>query len=139
MDSKKVFNFLAFFIVILAIFNYLADKLHFYYTVWYFDMPMHALGGFCTALLLLWFFMKRGNALVFDLNIVLKILSGVFVVGMMWEFYEIVVNNYAAANPLSPLDIISDIFFDLAGGSVAIFYYFFFGKREITPIEETKV
>ena len=46
------------------------------------------------------------------------------IVGVGWEVFEILVNDVLTQNPLDFLDITSDIFFDLAGGILAILYFF---------------
>src|SRR3989338_8990233 len=54
----------------------------------------------------------------------LKVFLFVLVVGVIWEFFQIYVNNYIAKYPFDTMDTISDICFDLAGGAFAVFYFF---------------
>ncbi|MFA6076999.1 MAG: hypothetical protein WC735_02905 [Candidatus Paceibacterota bacterium] len=91
-------------------------------------MIMHFLGGFWLGLLYFYIFPFSKDHLVYA---ILKILLFVLLIGVGWEVFEILVNGALAQNPLDFLDIISDIFFDLSGGVLAILY---FSKRiMLTP------
>ena len=69
---------------------------------------------------MLWLFFKEE----FSLRFILKILAGVLIIGILWEVFEIVVNNATAQNPWSAIDSLSDILFDVLGGALAIFYFY---------------
>lgn len=124
MGRKQLFKNLSFFIISLFVLNLLALKFYWYFSIWYFDMPMHFLGGFCAGLLLMWFFSLKKEILEIDFNLILKIIFGVLFIGISWEIFEILFNNIIAQNSFNILDTTSDVFFDLAGGVFAIFYYF---------------
>lgn len=81
-------------------------------------MPMHFLGGLWVGFVYLYFFSRDNNSL----DIILKIMLFVLLIGLGWEFYEILFVNILAQNPFNTLDTISDIFFDLSGGLCAILY-----------------
>ena len=53
-----------------------------------------------------------------------KILLAVFIIGIGWEVFEMLVNDVIARNPFNLLDTISDILFDLSGGAAAILYFY---------------
>lgn len=88
-------------------------------------MPMHAIGGFWSGLFVIWLFAYRDLSNESPAKLILKILFGVLLIGIGWEIFEFSANNYIAANLFlaNPLDSISDIFFDLSGGLVAILFY----------------
>lgn len=86
-------------------------------------MSMHFLGGFCTTLVLIWFFSFKKEILDLDFNLISKITLGVLFIGISWEIFEILFNNIIAQNSFNILDTTSDVFFDLAGGILAIVYY----------------
>lgn len=94
-------------------------KFHWYSLLWWFDMPMHFLGGLWLSLISIWIFPLKD----LSLKSVFKIISIVFVVGVLWEVFEIVVNESIAQNPFDKLDTISDIAFDLAGGFTGVLYF----------------
>lgn len=58
-----------------------------------------------------------------SLQLILKTLSVVILVGVGWEIFEALVDSAISRNGFNFLDTSSDIFFDVAGGIVAIFYY----------------
>ena len=120
MDSKKLLKILAVLILLIFIVNFLASKFYWYSSIWYFDMIMHTLGGIWLGLAFLYIFPPENDSL----KIVFKILALVFLVGVAWELYEILFYNIFAGNPFNTLDTISDVFFDLSGGSIAILYFF---------------
>lgn len=82
-------------------------------------MFLHFLGGFWLALAAFWFLEPQN----LDSRLILKVISVVLVVGVGWEIYEVVVNETFAKFPFSYVDSASDLFFDLAGGTLATLYY----------------
>ncbi len=90
-------------------------------------MSVHLLGGFWIGLVSIWFF---GESLKFQREskifsvATFKILLSVFFIGIGWEIFEIFVNDVIAQNAFNYLDTISDVFFDLIGGALAILYFF---------------
>ena len=119
----------------------MAQKFYWYYSIWWFDMPMHFLGGFWVGLFFFWFFSTKYLPIFqlslekIDFKLTWKILLFVLFLGISWEIFEIYVNNYIGKTPFNLLDTISDIFFDLAGGSFALFYVF----RRSIPTEKITV
>ena len=99
--------------------NYLAMKFYWYSSIWWFDMPMHFLGGLWLGLVFIWLFWGQE----FDARLILKILAGVLVIGVLWEIFEVIVNNLTIKDTFNTLDTLSDIFFDLAGGTFAVLYF----------------
>lgn len=119
IDRKNFFKHLAYLIVLIFILNVLAGRLYWYYDIWWFDMPMHFLGGFWISLASLYFFPLKDRSF----NSILKILVFVLIVGVGWEIFEVIFNNILARMNFNTLDTLSDVCFDMAGGAVAIFYY----------------
>lgn len=132
MDKKRFVKTLIHLILFIFIVNYLATKFYWYSEIWYFDMPMHFLGGFWIGLL--YFYLSPSENISF--KVILKTLLFVILIGIGWEIFEVLVNDVIARNPFNSLDTFSDICFDLAGGGTAIFYFF---KRIIMPIKEDTV
>lgn len=110
--NKKFLKFIAFFIFFIFFLNFIAEKFHLYYSLWYFDMIMHFLGGAWLGI----FFVFIFNIKELSFKNFLKIFFGVLFIGVLWELFEIVVNDALAKNPLNLSDILSDLFFDLFGG-----------------------
>ncbi len=131
MDRKKLVKILACLIFFILIVNFFAHKFYWYFSVWYFDVIMHFLGGFWVALAFIYLFsLKNGS-----FNSIFKVLLFVFFVGVGWEIFEIFINDVATQNSFDFLDAISDLFFDLTGGALGVLYFLkrimFVGKNEI--------
>lgn len=114
----------------IAVVNQLANFFYWYSTIWWFDMPMHFLGGFFVGLLMVYLYWfsplhkESGLQKTFS-RYTVYILLGVISIGLMWEVFEFVVDMYTTHNGLNVLDTLSDLCFDLAGGSTAFFLLHF--------------
>jgi hypothetical protein len=118
MDRKKLLKHTAFLIIAIFLLNYLANSFYWYSSILYFDMFMHFLGGFWLALIYIYLFnTKKATSLTFA-----KMALWVLVIGLLWEFFELYFVNYVADNPFDLSDTLSDLFFDLFGGSLAFLY-----------------
>ena len=120
MDRKKLVKILAYLIFFILIVNFIAHKFYWYFSVWYFDIIMHFLSGFWIGLAFIYLFSPK-NGSFFS---VFKVLLFVFFVGVGWEIFEIFVNDIITQNSFDFLDTISDLFFDLIGGALAVLYFF---------------
>src|SRR5882762_4865512 len=98
-------------VIVIFVVNELAMKLYWYSAIHYFDKPMHFLGGVFLALATDAFLSKRLIGKRFG-AIVQIILISVFLLGLVWEFFEYVVQAYAKFNMLVNVpDSISDLLF----------------------------
>ncbi len=131
MDRNTLLKHSAILISIIFFLNFLAGKFYWYYTIWFFDMLMHFLGGLWLALL---FFVIFPKALP-TLSTIIKILVWVLVVGILWEIFEIIFVNYVAQNSFNTTDTLSDICCDLAGGLTGILYVY----KKIGDMKRTTV
>ncbi len=132
MDRRKLFKRLTLLILLIFIANLFANTFYLYSSIWYFDIIMHFSGGFFLGLLALYLFKPE----VLNTSSVFKVLLLVFFIGVSWEVYEIVVDALLSKNVFDFFDSSSDVFFDLAGGASAIFY---FSKRILIPkVNEVK-
>lgn len=146
IGRKKIFKTLAFLIVLIFLVNFVATKLYWYNSIWYFDMIMHFLGGFWLGLVTIWFLAGTRESFRLSLEpkalsgkLIFKIIFSVLLIGLFWEIFEIVVNNIFAQIPFSILDTLSDIFFDLTGGACSIFYFFFYFFKKIISSDKNTV
>lgn len=130
MDRKKLLKILAYLIFFIFVVHFFANIFYWYYSIWYFDMPMHFLGGFWWGLVLICFLFSEES----DFRLISKVILSVLVIGILWELYEVLFYNYLGQNPFDILDTLSDVLFDLAGGSFAILYFF---KRIVSIKENT--
>lgn len=128
MDSKKIFQQLASLVIAIFILNFLANKFHWYYSIWWFDMPMHFMGGFWLGMVFFWFFKVRELNLSVNLKFLARLVAWVLFIGVAWELFEYYFINYVAQNNFDLLDTLSDLFFDLFGGITAVTFLL---KRDV--------
>ncbi|HWA32279.1 MAG TPA: hypothetical protein VG694_02425 [Candidatus Paceibacterota bacterium] len=118
MDRKKLLirtTSLAFFIFFV---NFIAMKFHWYYSMWWFDMPMHFVGGFWAGLLVACIYPPEDVSFKSVFKFALLVLA----IGIAWEIFEIFIYDYFKIQPFNTLDTISDILFDISGGLLSIIY-----------------
>jgi hypothetical protein len=144
MDRKKLLKILFYLMFLIFIANFLTLKFYWYSSIWWLDMPMHFLGGFWEGLFFIWFFsivdfpFLKLSLDMMDFKLVYKTVLFVLLIGILWEFFEFFVNNYIGHDLFNTLDTISDIFFDLVGGTFAVFYFFFYFSKKIKRIMPTE-
>jgi len=120
INRKKLFIRSASLVFFIFLINLVALKFYWYYSIWYFDMIMHFLGGFWLGLILFWVFSIQEVSL----KLIFKMILCVLLVSISWEIFEMIVGRIIIQNSLNTmLDSISDIYFDLAGGTLAIVYF----------------
>ena len=119
MNRKKLIKVVISLILGIFLVNFLANKFYWYSTIWYFDMIMHFLGGLWIGLIFIYAFPPKDHSMSFILRTMLFVLF----IGVSWELYEVLVNGVLAKDVFNSLDTISDIFFDLAGGFLAVLYF----------------
>lgn len=118
MDRRKLWNRLALLVILIALINFAATKFHWYYSLWWFDMPMHFLGGMWVGMFLIWYLVHEE----FSVESIGRVILGVFIIGIAWEVLEFVLNEAIARDAYDLKDTLSDIFFDLSGAFTAVFY-----------------
>jgi len=105
---------------------------YWYTTIWYFDMPMHFIGGYFIGIALMYILGYRLQVTGFNkenidnnknLNtkyLILILLA--FFIGFLWEVYEFAVDAYFNTHLIVLLDSFSDLCFDMAGAVTAFFF-----------------
>ena len=91
---------------------------------------MHFLGGLFLSLLVAWSFYRFPPQFLRPKTVkswIITIMLAVFVIGFLWEVYEILVDGLTGAHNYIYLDGFSDMFNDVAGGffGVAFLVHFF--------------
>jgi hypothetical protein len=125
--KNQLFNRIALLIVFIFLVNTLSIKFYWYSLLWWFDMPMHFLGGLWIGLMGTWMyflgpFAKKDKLITISCVACVTLLS-VFIIGVLWEGYEYFVQvSIPGATIGNPLDSLSDLFFDMAGGVAATMY-----------------
>lgn len=122
MKRKTLLKGLALFVSFIFILNFIAGKLYWYSSIWWFDILMHFLGGFWLGMVFLWFLYHDLHKPHLSKDNFIKLILGVLFVGFGWEIYEIIVNDLLAKNTFDLFDTSLDMVCDLTGGVTA--YYF---------------
>jgi hypothetical protein len=121
MLRKKLLIRLCIGIVTLAIVNQVASFLDWYELVWWFDMPVHFLGGISVFYLsaVVWFpALKYVPVWRFIFE---SVITGLLL-GILWEGLELYLHIHYGSPGFVLLDSLSDMTFDLAGILLAAFW-----------------
>lgn len=119
INEKKLVIRIVSLIFFVFIIHSLAMKFYWYFSIWYFDMPMHILGGFWIGLAIIWLFKIKD----LSRDTIAKIILGFLLIALFWEVFEFSVDKTITQNPFNVLDTISDICFGFAGAFISILYF----------------
>lgn len=104
--------------------NFLANKLSLYWTVFWFDSFMHFIAGVCAAMGSIYIWNKFINKITWKNKKIIFIgLLGTFLIGVLWEFYEIYFGIsflYEGDNFWN--DTLTDLVMDMLGGLLGALY-----------------
>jgi len=124
MERKKFPKSLLLLIFLIAIINTLAVMFSWYWRIPWLDMPMHFLGGLFVGSVALWFYsqnVERRYFRAFPVSI-----GAVLIVGGLWEVFEFSVDTIVSVSEQNGIsDTLSDIIFDIIGGTMAVVYFIF--------------
>jgi len=140
-------KFILGFLIFILLVHTLATVKFWYWTIWWFDIPMHFLGGVWVALAFITlnsklriknseFAVKLPNYLI----TILITLSFVALIGVLWEFAEflfdffISLEGHAKIVQQDVADTLGELFFDLLGGLTAAIA-FIIGRRKANSAE----
>jgi len=109
--------------LLVAVLHYISLKFFLYWTVSWFDIMMHFLGGFVISIFIIFILysysdfenLKRHKIFLLSLIIGLTL-----VVGLTWELWEIFVGFTDTLNDLG--DTVIDVIMDTVGSLFAIYY-----------------
>jgi hypothetical protein len=106
--------------------HWLASFEGFYWTVWWYDVMMHFLGGLWTLLFGLWVFgaSVRTSRLITVRNMLIFALA----VGLLWEVHEIILGFASFDHPEYWTDTPQDLVLDMLGAIFGVLIY----KKSIT-------
>ncbi|MFA7192056.1 MAG: hypothetical protein WC089_02035 [Candidatus Paceibacterota bacterium] len=122
MTRKRIIKYTAILFSLLAIINILSMKFFWYQAIWWFDMPMHFVGGFTTLLLLTYFFYEKIQFDFLFYRKIILLIFGAILVGLLWEVFEYIFNNIIAGVPWDIVDTSADIFWDTTGAICALVF-----------------
>ena len=120
MLRSQLLKRLAFYIVLVAVLNQIASFFDWYDLVWWFDMPMHFLGGVAVFYLsaVVW---APALKYVPAWRFIYESIITALLLGVLWEALELFLYIHLGTPRFILLDSCSDMFFDLAGACFAGF------------------
>ncbi len=113
-------------LVLVYFLNYLAEIFYFHWTVWWYDVILHHLGGACAGTAFLYFYF---NFLIISKFEKLKAIKLTFIfvlfVGVVWEIYELLHGDTSFSDGIYYYrDTVSDLIADSNGGFFAVYLSF---------------
>jgi len=113
----------AVFLVLIGSLHILAVFFLLYFKYWWFDLPMHLLGGIFAGLFGMTLLALRDYSKPSPGRLLAAALFGVLLLGILWEIYEYV-SGFTFAHLNYAFDTLKDLIIDCIGGLTA--YYFVF-------------
>lgn len=124
---------LALFLLAIAVVHAFANEYSWYWTVRWFDVPMHFAGGAWVAGVVLWrkfFFGMSANHVSF-FRLAMWGILGALVVGLGWEVYESAISFFIEGHINDIVDTVSDLFFDALGAFAVACIVHLFTKKVV--------
>jgi hypothetical protein len=106
--------------LLLAVLNAIAISLHWYSIIWWFDMPMHFLGGLAVFYLSAYIWFGATKYVSVGRYIYESIITAVLL-GVLWEALEFILYKKYGVPNFILLDSFSDLLFDLSGASIGAY------------------
>lgn len=117
--KRRIPPLLVWLLLVIFLLNGIAVAFSLYWLIWWFDMPMHFLGGVWVAGMTLWYFAASKPRVSFGKALGVAILS-VTVVGGLWEIFEFGVDRMIVVpERYDMIDTSSDMLFDILGALCA--------------------
>ncbi|MFZ2303187.1 MAG: hypothetical protein WAV98_00150 [Minisyncoccia bacterium] len=124
---------LVIFLIAIAVVNGFADLNHWYWTMKWFDIPMHFAGGAWLAGFGVWWqYYRRGVEVPGFLQILGVCFVYAFSIGLLWEAYEAVISFFTVGHMNSMPDTLGDLLFDTIGGTTVAVLVWVLAKLKIT-------
>jgi len=118
---------LALIVAIFVAFLHGAATIFFLYSFyWWFDIPLHFLGGFCAGLISLYFysfFHSQKSRPKTSFWLLVAAIFGTIAVGLVWELFEYSVGITFNTVGDYFLDTVKDLIMDILGGYAAYLYF----------------
>jgi hypothetical protein len=116
MQTRRLLFAQFFAVLLLAALTQIAIAEYLYWRIWWFDIPMHVLGGFWAGLFGAW--MLR----IFGLEVsMLRCMLFALAVGVVWEVFE----YYSGLTDFMYIsysaDVAKDLVMDVIGGALSVF------------------
>lgn len=124
MTRKSLFIQLTFLLYIILALHISALYFFWYWSIWWFDILMHILGGVWVSGMTLWWYLfsynkgeKRSSYAMYLIPF-----TSVLIIGVLWEFFEFGLDTFITIQNNDVVDTLSDIGSDISGGFLAVLY-----------------
>ena len=108
--------------VLMAILHFIAVTFYFYWTIWWFDIMMHVVGGFLAGLVFVGVLYRAD----FSRSVLIgSIFAGSVIIGTLWEIFEYKTGMTFVGSENYVVDTVSDLMSDVAGGLIAYLMIYF--------------
>ena len=101
-------------VVVMVFLYHLGIEDRFFWSIWWYDIPMHMLGGATAALFFAWIAVWRGRRLS-----LWQYVLAAFAIGIAWEVFEYVLGIGGSPFMSYPVDTAKDLFDDCIGGAIS--------------------
>jgi VanZ family protein len=130
MLRKKLLKKLGLAFLLLLVLNEPAVFLHLYNLIWWFDMPMHFLGGLSVFYLSAVIWLPALKYVSYKRFLYESVITAVLI-GVLWEALELFLFTHLGTPTFFLTDSISDVIFDFAGA--------LFGAFTVLPLFKSRV
>lgn len=120
--SKRLAVKAAWLVVAIFLVNLAAMKFFWYSSIWWFDMPMHFVGGVFLGLITLAMYLRAKKGEAVSTHGFVLVVAMTLLFGIGWEIFEFGIDTFITFSQHNLLDTVSDVCFDLAG-ACAVFVY----------------
>ncbi|KKW25050.1 MAG: hypothetical protein UY67_C0001G0052 [Candidatus Kaiserbacteria bacterium GW2011_GWA2_52_12] len=114
MHTQRVLYVQFFSVAVLAALTWVALAQDLFFRLWWFDIPMHLLGGVWAGYAVIWVLQRKG----WGVSLVHAVV-GAFAIGVAWELFEYFWDMPRSPFMSYPLDTAKDLLMDILGGVVA--------------------
>lgn len=122
MLKNKLFKPFFYTFLIVGMVEISGNVFHVLYNLSWFDMVMHSLGGFFVSLSAILFYTEKQNQYFSYGQLLLIGVSSAFIVGLLWEIFELYFGITSLYSPDYWGDNGMDLTMDLFGGFTAVLY-----------------
>lgn len=114
MHTHRVLYVQFFSVLLLAVLTWIALDQDLFFRIWWFDIPMHILGGVWAGYAVIWVLQRSGWGATLA-----HVVVGAFVIGVAWELFEYTYDVAYSPFMSYPLDTAKDLLMDVLGGMLA--------------------
>lgn len=129
MTSRTMVWCISLLAFMLGVLEIVALRFYLYWTVWWFDIIMHFLGGLWVSLITLWFYKAFADVRAHKEHGYLITLLIMILVGVAWEIFEVIAGLTMTSQAGYFFDTVLDLIMDICGALYAV--HLVFGHKKM--------